>query len=30
MGLTDGLEQLVERRADIAAAYEEDMFNWSS
>ena len=24
-----GLEELAERRADMAAAYEDDMFNWS-
>lgn len=27
--MTGGLEELAESRADIAAAYEDDMFNWS-
>ena len=27
--MTGGLEEPAVRRADIAAAYEDDMFNWS-
>lgn len=29
LDLTGGLEELAERSADIAAAYDEDMSNWS-
>lgn len=29
LGLLGGFKEPVEMRADIAAAYEDDMFNWS-